>query len=335
MPTHVLVIPRDHISSADTVEAGHGDVLADMVADRAAGGSPKGWPSGLPARVQRRRRRPELGRPSPPARARGPADGVATGVIPRGDRLPVPLRSTPVSPTQVKILVPGNHLMVELLGHATNCCASWRRRSATPRSSSGATRSRSAARKPTGWAACSRSCRATGPGPTPRRRHVGRTIEMVKADESPPRSSRPRSPAGAGPHGPTQDQRAEDVRRRHREERDHLRHRSRRHRQVVLGGRPGGAGVPGQARSAGSSSPAPRSRRASASASCPATCWPRSTPTCARSTTPSTTCSGPKAPSASSTATPSRSPPSPTCGAARSTTASSSSTRPRTPRPSR
>ncbi len=31
MPTHVLVVPREHITSADTVEAGHGDVLADMV----------------------------------------------------------------------------------------------------------------------------------------------------------------------------------------------------------------------------------------------------------------------------------------------------------------
>ncbi len=30
-PTHVLVIPREHIESADTVEAHHGDVLAEMV----------------------------------------------------------------------------------------------------------------------------------------------------------------------------------------------------------------------------------------------------------------------------------------------------------------
>jgi histidine triad (HIT) family protein len=31
MPTHVLVVPRRHITSADTVEAGDGDVLADMM----------------------------------------------------------------------------------------------------------------------------------------------------------------------------------------------------------------------------------------------------------------------------------------------------------------
>lgn len=30
-PTHVLVVPRRHITSADTVEAGDADVLADMV----------------------------------------------------------------------------------------------------------------------------------------------------------------------------------------------------------------------------------------------------------------------------------------------------------------
>lgn len=30
MPSHVLVISREHISSADTVEAGHAGVLAEM-----------------------------------------------------------------------------------------------------------------------------------------------------------------------------------------------------------------------------------------------------------------------------------------------------------------
>lgn len=31
MPVHVLVIPRQHIASAAAVEAGHGEILADMV----------------------------------------------------------------------------------------------------------------------------------------------------------------------------------------------------------------------------------------------------------------------------------------------------------------
>jgi len=30
-PTHVLVIPRDHITSAHTVDAAHGPVVADML----------------------------------------------------------------------------------------------------------------------------------------------------------------------------------------------------------------------------------------------------------------------------------------------------------------
>ena len=29
-PTHVLVIPRDHITDASHLESGHGDVLADL-----------------------------------------------------------------------------------------------------------------------------------------------------------------------------------------------------------------------------------------------------------------------------------------------------------------
>lgn len=31
MPTHVLVVSREHIQSADTLEPGHGAVLADMM----------------------------------------------------------------------------------------------------------------------------------------------------------------------------------------------------------------------------------------------------------------------------------------------------------------
>ena len=30
-PTHVLVIPREHITNASTVEAAHGDVVADLL----------------------------------------------------------------------------------------------------------------------------------------------------------------------------------------------------------------------------------------------------------------------------------------------------------------
>ena len=30
LPTHVLVVPREHIQSADTVQPEHGDILAEM-----------------------------------------------------------------------------------------------------------------------------------------------------------------------------------------------------------------------------------------------------------------------------------------------------------------
>ena len=32
LPVHVLIVPREHIESADTVTAEHGDVLAEMMA---------------------------------------------------------------------------------------------------------------------------------------------------------------------------------------------------------------------------------------------------------------------------------------------------------------
>src|SRR5947199_7322087 len=32
MPVHVLVVPREHITSADTVTPAHGDLLAEMMA---------------------------------------------------------------------------------------------------------------------------------------------------------------------------------------------------------------------------------------------------------------------------------------------------------------
>ena len=92
-----------------------------------------------------------------------------------------------------------------------------------------------------------------------------------------PTSARPRcSPTevlrGAeGPHGAAEDERPEALRRRHPRERHHLRHRPGRHRQELAGRGHGGAGAAGQAGRSASSSPARRSRPASGSASCPAT----------------------------------------------------------------
>ena len=101
---------------------------------------------------------------------------------------------------------------------------------------------------------------------------VVRTIDMVRADERPSevltaevlrgfkgRTVRPKS---SGP---------EALRRRHRREHHHLRHRPGRHRQVLAGGGHRGAGPAGQGGRAHHPHPARRSRRASGSASCPAT----------------------------------------------------------------
>jgi histidine triad (HIT) family protein len=30
MPTHVLVVPREHIADADVIEAGHGEIVAEL-----------------------------------------------------------------------------------------------------------------------------------------------------------------------------------------------------------------------------------------------------------------------------------------------------------------
>ena len=182
----------------------------------------------------------------------------------------------------------------------------------------------------TSCACCSSRARAVDP------QVVHRTIDMVRADERPSevltaevlRSARGRS---VRPKTSGQKRYADAI----RDNDHHLRHRPGRDRQELPGRRPGRAGPPGQAGGPDHPDPAGGGGRGAARASCPGTSWPRSTPTCGPSTTPSTTCSAPRGPGGCSRRAPSRWPRSPTCGAAPSTTASSSSTRPRTPRPSR
>ena len=95
-----------------------------------------------------------------------------------------------------------------------------------------------------------------------------------------------------------QEDRAEDrdpeaLRRRHSRLRGHVRDRPGRNGQDVSGHGPCGRGARRPRRWAGSSSPARRSRPASGSATSRGRCSRRSTRTCARSSTPSTTCSTP------------------------------------------
>ena len=77
--------------------------------------------------------------------------------------------------------------------------------------------------------------------------------------------------------------------RRDRAARHRVRHRSGGHRQDLSRDGAGGLVPAGRSASAGSSWRGRRSRRARSSASCPATCRRRSTRTCGRSTTRSTT----------------------------------------------
>ena len=164
---------------------------------------------------------------------------------------------------------------------------------------------------------------------------VSRTIEMVRADERPSEVLTTEVlPRLAGPHGPPQVGRAEALRRRHPRQRHHLRHRPRRHRQVVAGGGHGGAGAAGQG--GRPHHPHPPGRRGGRAAGLPARRpGGQDRPLPAPLYDALFDMVGPREPSAWSTGARSRWRRWPSCGAARSTTASSSSTRRRTRRPSR
>ena len=147
--------------------------------------------------------------------------------------------------------------------------------------------------------------------------NVGHTIEMVKDDVRPSEvynAEAGRSARGRKVHPKTAGQKA--LRRRHRRQHHHLRDRPRRHGQVVPRRRPRRAGAAGQRGGAHHPDAARGRGRGDGSASSRATSWPRSTRTCARSTTPSTTCSSRRAPSGSWNGGRSRSPRSPSCAAA-------------------
>ena len=101
--------------------------------------------------------------------------------------------------------------------------------------------------------------------PAPRHRH-GRRRRAAERDPDPGRPARRQ-----GPPGPPEVGRPEALHRRHRAQRHHVRHRPRRHRQVVARRGDGRQGAAGQAGPAHHPHPARPSRRASGSASCPAT----------------------------------------------------------------
>ena len=87
-PVHVLLIPKKHIVSIDTMSPedettlGHLTLVSRQIAQEKEGGSIR-----LPRRHQHGTRRWPVCVPHPPASARRPPNGLATGIV---DRLPPP-----------------------------------------------------------------------------------------------------------------------------------------------------------------------------------------------------------------------------------------------------
>ena len=113
----------------------------------------------------------------------------------------------------------------------------------------------------------------------------------IAADEKPGRDPRGRGLAPPRHQGRAEDRQPEALRRLDPPPHGHLRDRPGGHRQDLPRGRDGGRRARGARGQPDHPHPARRSRPASGSASCPATSRRRSTPTCARSSTRSTTCS--------------------------------------------
>ena len=174
-PTHILIIPKEHVESVAELEDGTAALLADIAqaADPARARRGDRRVRLAPGDERGARRRPErVPPPFPPAR--WAPDGVAPGLS--GARMgaaageggrrrqegtgPPPRENSHVAgaTTQVKILVPGNQSMVALLGQR-DVFLKIIESAFDSASSSGATRSRSAAgrKRPSRSRACSKS----------------------------------------------------------------------------------------------------------------------------------------------------------------------------------
>ena len=251
-----------------------------------------------PRRARRPARAARPARRSPPERRRCSEPGFGGRADPRATltrTLAAPRTTSPPPTTAVKILVPGNHLMVGLLGQRDELLRMSRPRSRC-RSSCAATRS-----PITGDGA---DAERVGrlfeelvvlleQGHELDRDGLGRSIEMLKADQRPTEVLTTEVVRGRKTH-PAEDGRAEALRRRGARPHRHVRDRPGRHRQELPRGRARGAGAAGEGSEPHHPHPARGRGGRAARASCPATCWPRSTRTCARSTTRSTTCSSPR-----------------------------------------
>ena len=80
-PTHVLLIPKQHVAdSAATLDAAHGELLAELVRARRARGRGRGADRWLAARDQRGARRGPVGLPLPRAPAGRSTARLASGI---------------------------------------------------------------------------------------------------------------------------------------------------------------------------------------------------------------------------------------------------------------
>ena len=80
-PTHILIVPKDHLRDVAAMDASHGGLLAEMVEAANELARAEGIDgSGLPAGAQRRARRRPNRLPPAPSRPRRPSDGVAAGL---------------------------------------------------------------------------------------------------------------------------------------------------------------------------------------------------------------------------------------------------------------
>ena len=176
--------------------------------------------------------------------------------------------------TPAKIIVPGNHLMAGLLGERDELLRIIEDAfpdTDHPRAGQRDQRRRCRGR-PRSPISSTNWCCWSQHGQRLDAARLDRTIDMVRADESPTEVLTTEMLRTAQrPHDPAEVRRPEALRRGHRRQHHHLRHRPGRHRQELAGGGHGRAGAAGRSRSTASSSPARRSRPASGSASCPAT----------------------------------------------------------------
>ena len=107
-PVHVLVVSKEHITSADEIVSTHGGIVDDMILLAQEVVDDRAHPrERLPPGLQHRQRRPDDRSSSAHARPRRTSNGVATGMT---------FDATAQEALTATTFVPNTHLMSGLLG---------------------------------------------------------------------------------------------------------------------------------------------------------------------------------------------------------------------------